>query len=172
MAKRKSTRGKTTIYKAYLYSKRSSYRSPTKDRCELGCSKKVGRSWFISGNRRVNIVAHPILSREWVNDHGVLSISGIYWWSLWHRYTITVNQVMVVTVTFSKWWLHLYQQELLISVASMLAESSTMEIMIGTTNSGISYQLRDVYSICRCFRNVATYKWRFTMGKFKSSLLS
>jgi hypothetical protein len=30
---------------------------------------------------------------------------------LWHRYSIAVNQVMVVTVTFSKWWLQLYQKE-------------------------------------------------------------
>jgi len=25
----------------------------------------------------------------------------------WHRYSITVNQVMVATVKFSKWWLQL-----------------------------------------------------------------
>ena len=31
------------------------------------------------------------------------------------------------------------------SVASLLAA-----ILIGTTISGISYQLRDIYSICRC----------------------
>ena len=58
--------------------------------------------------------------------------------SLWHRYTITVNHVMVVTVTFSKWWLHLRQKKPLISVASMLAESSIKEILIGATNSRIS----------------------------------
>jgi hypothetical protein len=33
-------------------------------------------------------------------------------------------------------------------------------------NSGISYHLRDIYSICRCCWNVATYKWK------SSSLLS
>jgi hypothetical protein len=26
---------------------------------------------------------------------------------LWHRYSVMVDQVMVVTITFSKWWLHL-----------------------------------------------------------------
>ena len=138
MAKRKSTKGKTTIYKTYIYSKRSSYKSPTKERCELRCSRRVSRSWFISDTRRVSIVAYPILSREWVNGHEVLSISGIYWLSLWHRYTITVNQVMVVTVTFSKWWLHLYQKEPLISVASVLAASSINEILIGATRTWIS----------------------------------
>jgi hypothetical protein len=35
-----------------------------------------------------------------------------------------------------------------------------MEIPIGTTSFGILYQLRDIYSICRCSRNVATYKWK------------
>jgi hypothetical protein len=138
MAKRKNTKGKTTIYKTYLYSKRSRYRSPTKERCELGCSRRVCRTWFISGTRRVNIVAYPILSRVWVNDHEVLSISGIYWWSLWHRYTISVNQVMLVTVTFSKWWLHLYQKEPLISLTSVLAASSIKEILIGATSTRIS----------------------------------
>jgi len=33
---------------------------------------------------------------------------------LWHRYSITVNQVMVATVTFSKWWLQPYQEESLV----------------------------------------------------------
>jgi hypothetical protein len=28
------------------------------------------------------------------------------------------------------------------------------------------------YSICRCWWNVSTYKWKFTMGRLKSSLLS
>jgi predicted RNase H-related nuclease YkuK (DUF458 family) len=38
------------------------------------------------------------------------------------------------------------------------------EIIIGITSSGISDQLREMYSICRCCRNVVTYKW-FIMGK-------
>ena len=29
---------------------------------------------------------------------------------LWHRYSITGNQVMVATAAFSKWWLQLYQK--------------------------------------------------------------
>jgi hypothetical protein len=32
------------------------------------------------------------------------------------------------------------------------------EILIGTIISGISYQLRDIYSICGCCWNVATYE--------------
>jgi len=33
---------------------------------------------------------------------------------LWHRYSITVNQVMVATVKLSKSWLQLYHEEPLI----------------------------------------------------------
>jgi hypothetical protein len=40
--------------------------------------------------------------------------------------------------------------------------------MIGTTSSGISYHLRDIYSICRCCWNVATYKWKVTSGKIEN----
>ena len=46
------------------------------------------------------------------------------------------------------------------SVASLLAATLVKEILIGTTKSGISYQLRDIYFICRCCWNVATYKWK------------
>ena len=48
------------------------------------------------------------------------------------------------------------------SVASLLAA-----ILIGTTISGISYQLRDIYSICRCCWNVATYEWKVRNGKME-----
>jgi hypothetical protein len=37
----------------------------------------------------------------------------------------------------------------------------------GTTSSGISYHLRDIYSICRCCWNVATYKWKVHNGKIE-----
>jgi hypothetical protein len=36
--------------------------------------------------------------------------------------------------------------------------------MIGTISSGISGQLRDVYSICRFCWNIATYKWKVRNG--------
>jgi hypothetical protein len=35
----------------------------------------------------------------------------------------------------------------------------------GITSSGISDQMRDIYSICRCYWNVATYKWKVHNGK-------
>jgi hypothetical protein len=33
--------------------------------------------------------------------------------------------------------------------------------------SGISYHLREIYSICRCCRDVAKYKWKVHNGKLK-----
>ena len=42
--------------------------------------------------------------------------------------------------------------------------------MIGTTSSGISYQLRHVYTMCRCYWNVATYKWKVDDGKIINNL--
>jgi hypothetical protein len=34
-----------------------------------------------------------------------------------------------------------------------------------TTSSGISYQLRDIYSIYRCCWNVVAYEWKVYNGK-------
>jgi hypothetical protein len=54
------------------------------------------------------------------------------------------------------------------SVASFLAVTLyKREILIGTTSSGISYHLKDIYSICRCCWNVATYKWKVHNGKIE-----
>ena len=53
------------------------------------------------------------------------------------------------------------------SVASLLQQRSIKEILIGTTSSGIWYQLRDIYSIYRCCWNVATYKWKVHNGKIE-----
>ena len=55
----------------------------------------------------------------------------------------------------------------LVSVASLLATSSIKDILIVATNSGISYHLRDIYSICQCCWNVATYKWKLHNGNIE-----
>jgi hypothetical protein len=34
-------------------------------------------------------------------------------------------------------------------------------------SSGISHQLRDIFSKCRCCRNFATYKWKVHNGKIE-----
>ena len=83
---------------------------------------------------------------------------------LWHIYYITVNQVMVATVKLVTSTLPIGT---LRSVASLLQQRSIKEILIGTTSSGIWYQLRDIYSIYRCCWNVATYKWKVHNGKIE-----
>jgi len=50
------------------------------------------------------------------------------------------------------------------SEASLLAETF-YQANHGNTSSGISHQLRDVYSICRCCRKIATYEWKDHIGK-------
>ena len=54
-------------------------------------------------------------------------------------------------------------------VASMLAATLYQgnADFLGTTSSGISYQLRYIYSICRCCWNVATCKWKVHNGKIE-----
>ena len=73
-------------------------RTPLKTGGELRCSGRVGSSCSTSGTRRVNLDTNPVISREWGKD----------------REVFTINQVMVATVKFSKWWLQLYQKEPLV----------------------------------------------------------
>jgi hypothetical protein len=40
-------------------------------------------------------VTNVIISREYGKNQKVLPTNGTYRWSLWHRYSITVNHVMV-----------------------------------------------------------------------------
>jgi hypothetical protein len=69
-------------------------RTPLKTGGELRCSGRVSSSFSTSGTRRVNLVTNPVISREWRTNREVEHIRGY----LWHRYSITVNQEMVVTV--------------------------------------------------------------------------
>ena len=39
--------------------------------------------------------------------------------------------------------------------------------MVNITSSGISNQLRNMYSICRCCWNIATYRWKVHNGKIE-----
>ena len=64
MAKRKSTKGQTTIYKTYIKNKDRVTRAPIKTGGELRCSGRVGSSCSTSGIRRVNLVTNPVISRE------------------------------------------------------------------------------------------------------------
>ena len=57
----------------------------------------------------------------------------------------------------------------LASVASLLAATLYKRNSYANhkLRSGISYQLRDIYSICRCCWNVATHKWKVHNGKIE-----
>jgi hypothetical protein len=130
----------------------------------LGCSERVSNSCSTSGTRRVNLVTNPVISHEWGKDREVLTTSGTYAW-------LCVTQIFhsgqsshggdrkifeVKTSTLPKGTLGW--------VASLQQQPSLKEIVIGTTNSGISYHLRDIYSICRCCLNVASNKWKVHNG--------
>jgi hypothetical protein len=112
-----------------------------------------------------------MISRQCRKDKEVFTTSGTYRWSFFHRYSITVNQVMVVTVTCSKWWLYqTLPKGTLGSVSSLLAASFIEDIIIGATSSGISYHLREIYSICIYAAGMLLHiNGKFAMGKLKSS---
>jgi hypothetical protein len=81
MAKRKSTKEQTTIYKTYIKTKDRVTRTPLKTGGELMCSGRVSSSCSTSDTRRVNFVIHPVISREWGQDREVFTTSGTYPWS-------------------------------------------------------------------------------------------
>jgi hypothetical protein len=47
-----------------------------------------------------------------------------------------------------------------LGLVAFLLAASIKVILIGTTSSGISYQLREIYSTCRYCWNVVTYRWK------------
>ena len=79
MAKRKSIKGQTTIYKAYTFvhkTKDGVTRTPLKPG-ELRCFGRVSSS-STSNSRRVDIVTNPVISHELGNDRQVFTTSGTY----------------------------------------------------------------------------------------------
>ena len=70
-------------------------RTPVKTGAELRCSGRVSSSCSTSGTRRAGLVTNPVINREWGNDRGVLTTSETYPCHLWHRYSITANQVIM-----------------------------------------------------------------------------
>ena len=82
-------------------------RIPLQTGGELRCSGRVRISCSTSGTHGVNIVTNQVISHEWGNDRKCLRQMG-------HRYSVTINQVMVATVKLSTWWLHLNQKEQLV----------------------------------------------------------
>jgi hypothetical protein len=55
--------------------------NPTKNRCKLKCSGRLNSSCSTSGTRRVNLVTHPVITREWGKNREVFTTSGTYPWS-------------------------------------------------------------------------------------------
>ena len=76
IAKRKSTKGQTTIYKT----KDRVTRTPLKTGGELRCSGRVSSSCSTCGTRRVNLVRNLVISREWGKDREVFTTSGTCPW--------------------------------------------------------------------------------------------
>jgi hypothetical protein len=142
-------------------------RTPLKTGGELRCSWRVSSSCSTSGTRRVNLVTNPIISREWGRDREVFTTSGTYPWSfvtqIFHNgqpsHGGDRNIFEVITSTLLKGTLG--------SVASLLAATLYQGNPDRATSSGISYHLRDIYSIYRCCWNVAIYKWKVHNGKIE-----
>jgi hypothetical protein len=70
----------------------------TRTEGELRCSGRVSSSCSTSDTRRVNLVTNPVISHECRMDREVEHIRS----HLRHRYSITVNKVMVANVNPSK----------------------------------------------------------------------
>jgi hypothetical protein len=80
---------------------------------------------------------------------------------LWHRYSVTVNQVMMATVKHQEWDdFNLTNKKSWLS--SFLVSSSPLsrKSWLRTTNYGILDKLRNIDLICRWYWNDATYKWK------------
>jgi hypothetical protein len=82
MAKRKSTKGQTTINKTYIYKTKDRVtRTPLKTGGEFRCSGRVSSSCSTSDTRLVKIVTNPVISHERGQDWELLTTSGTYPWS-------------------------------------------------------------------------------------------
>jgi hypothetical protein len=85
-------------------------RTPQKTGGELRFFGRVSRSCSTSGTRRVNLVTNPVMHLEWRTGK-CLRQGECFCGHLWQRYSIAVNQVMVATTTFTKWWLQLTKRD-------------------------------------------------------------
>jgi hypothetical protein len=83
--------------------------TPPKTGDELRWSGKVSSSCSTTDTRRVNLVTKSMISHEWGKDRKCFRQVEHIRGHLWHRYSITVKQVMVATAKHSNWWLQLNQ---------------------------------------------------------------
>jgi hypothetical protein len=78
-------------------------KTPLKTGGEFRCSWRVGSSCSTSDTYRVYLVINPVISHERGKEREVFTTMEHIRGHLWHRYSITVKQIMAATVQFSMW---------------------------------------------------------------------
>jgi hypothetical protein len=143
---------------------------------ELMCSRRVSSSCSTSDTRRVNLVTKRVIRHEWRTGKCLPQVEHIHS-HLWHRYSITVNQVMVATVKLSRWWLHLNQEEPLVQQRTkrnpwfigFLVSSNPLSRKSWQEPQALNYRIN--WEICAPYATgmLLHINGKFTMGKLKSS---
>jgi hypothetical protein len=116
----------------------------------VSSSRSFPHSWLITRfvtrlTRRIQLVEQELPTLpEHMSSPLVFSGVRVIRSLVLHRYSITVNQVMIVTVKLSKWWLPINQCEHLFHELPYWQQPSMVEILICTTRFGIS-SLRKFY---------------------------
>jgi hypothetical protein len=121
--------------------------TPLKTGGKLGCSGRMSSSYSISDARRITLVTNPVINREWWKDRIVNKTNTTYLWSFVRRMFHNDKpshsgdgqtfEVMTSTCTLETFGL----------VASLLATILYQRNYDRNHKSGISYKLRDIYSI-------------------------
>ena len=116
---------------------------------------RTGPDCYYHGNSCVTHVKNPAISLEWGPDcyYHKQNIFVV----ISNRYSVMVNQAIMATVKLSKWWVQLSHYGPLVQWLPCKQRPTFTESMIGTTNFGISDQLRGIYSVC-------LYCWNVTVA--------
>jgi len=77
------------------------------------CPGSISSSCYMYGIRRGTLVTYPLISHKWEKDWIMIPETEHIRGHLWHRYSVSVNLVLVETVKLSKWWLQISQYETL-----------------------------------------------------------
>jgi len=81
--------------------------TPLRTGDEHRCSGRISSSYSTSGTHRISLVTDPVISHDWTGKclRQMVHIRG----NLQHRYSVTVNQIIVPIEKRSKWWLQFSQ---------------------------------------------------------------
>ena len=134
------TKGQTRIYKT-LHRKSSQHEPHFKPRDELRCFRRISSSCSHAA-RHVTLVTNQAIKSWMSKDRIAITTNGTFQWSF-------VTQIFVLNSA---------------SVASLLA--ATLYLGNHDRNKLIC-KIYQVYSICRCCWNVATYNWKVQNGKIE-----